>query len=138
MCRDQTEDYTFELTQEYLAEMLGVRRSKVTVIAGTLQNPGLICYRRGAITVLDRQGLEAVACECYRIVRDGYERLLMRGRLTQVYDTAEGRLTSGRKGLGHALPVGQTPIPGEEPAKQTPLDPRPPVLSGDGHAGCVG
>jgi CRP-like cAMP-binding protein len=77
MCADQVEDDTFELTQEYLAEMLGVRRSTVTVVAGTLQRAGLIHYRRGAITVLDRRGLEATACECYRIVRDGYERPLL-------------------------------------------------------------
>jgi hypothetical protein len=76
MCGDQTEDDAFELTQEYLAEMLGVRRSTVTVVAGTLQKAGLICYRRGAITVLDRRGLEAAACECYRIIRERYERVL--------------------------------------------------------------
>jgi Mn-dependent DtxR family transcriptional regulator len=54
--------------------VLGVQRSTVTVVAGTLQQAGLIRYRRGAITVHDRPGLEARACECYRIVRDGYER----------------------------------------------------------------
>jgi CRP-like cAMP-binding protein len=78
MCADRTEDETFELTQEHLAEMLGVRRSTVTVVAGTLQQAGLIHYRRGAIKVLDRLGLEAAACECYRIVRDRCERLLAR------------------------------------------------------------
>jgi CRP-like cAMP-binding protein len=77
MCADQTEHDTFELTQEYLAEMLGVRRSTVTVVAGTLQQSGLIHYRRGAITILDRPGLEATVCECYRIVRNGYERPLV-------------------------------------------------------------
>jgi CRP-like cAMP-binding protein len=74
MCGDQAEGDTFELTHEYLAEMLGVRRATVTLVAGTLQQAGLIQYRRGAITVLDRQRLEATACECYRIVREGYER----------------------------------------------------------------
>ena len=73
MCGDHTEDDTFELTQEYLSEMLGVRRSTVTIVASALQQAGLIRYRRGAITVLDRRGLEAVACECYQIVRDSYE-----------------------------------------------------------------
>jgi CRP-like cAMP-binding protein len=78
MCADQTVDDAFELTQEYLAEMLGVRRSTVTVVARTLQQSGLISYRRGAITVLDHQGLESAACECHRTVRDGYERLRAR------------------------------------------------------------
>jgi CRP-like cAMP-binding protein len=77
MC-DPTEHDTFKLTQEYIAEMLGVRWSTVTVVAGTLQQAGLIHYRRGAIKVLDRLGLEAAACECYRIVRDGYEQALVR------------------------------------------------------------
>jgi CRP-like cAMP-binding protein len=77
MCAEQTENDTFELTQEYLAEMLGVRRSTVTVVAGTLQQAGLIHYRRGVITILDRQRLEATVCECYRIVRKGYERPLV-------------------------------------------------------------
>ena len=78
MCHDQAEHDTVELTQECLAEMLGVRRSTVTVVAGSLQQAGLIHYRRGAINVLDRLGLEAAACECYRIVRNGYERPLAR------------------------------------------------------------
>jgi CRP-like cAMP-binding protein len=74
MCDDQVEGDSFELTQEYLAELLGVRRSTVTVVAGSLQREGLIHYRRGAVTVLDRRGLETTACECYQIVRDTYER----------------------------------------------------------------
>jgi Mn-dependent DtxR family transcriptional regulator len=77
MCDDQAEHDGFELTQEYLAEMLGVRRSTVTVVARTLQHTGLISYHRGAVTVVDRAGLEAVACECYRLVRDRYERSLL-------------------------------------------------------------
>jgi hypothetical protein len=58
--------------------MLGVPESTWTATVGTLQQAGLIRYRRGAITMLDRRGLEATACECYRIVRDRYERLLAR------------------------------------------------------------
>jgi Crp-like helix-turn-helix domain len=57
---------------------LGVCRSTVTLAAGALQRAGLIRYRRGAITVLDRLGLEAASCECYRIIREQYERLLPR------------------------------------------------------------
>lgn len=78
ICDDAAEQDTFKLTQEDLAELLGVRRSTVTVIAGALQQAGRIHYRRGAIKVLDRPGLEAAACECYRIVREGYQRLLVR------------------------------------------------------------
>jgi CRP-like cAMP-binding protein len=76
MCDDQVDEGSFALTQEYLAEMLGVRRSTVTVVACTLQSRDLIRYHRGAIEVVDRRGLEAVACECYRAVRQGYERSL--------------------------------------------------------------
>jgi CRP-like cAMP-binding protein len=74
MCDDQAEGHPFELTQEYLAQMLGVRRSTVTVVARTLQGDNLIHYRRGAITVVDRRGLETVACECYHVVRNAYGR----------------------------------------------------------------
>jgi CRP-like cAMP-binding protein len=77
MCDDQAEGDSFELTQEYLAELLGVRRSTVTVVAGGLQREGLIHYRRGAVTVLDRRGLEMTACECYQVVRDTYGRPLL-------------------------------------------------------------
>lgn len=64
------------LTQEFLAIMLGVRRPGVTVAAQTLQDAGLIKYRRGRITVTDRRGMEKIACECYRRIRANYEELL--------------------------------------------------------------
>ena len=64
------------MTQELIANMLGVRREGVTQAAGRLQKAGLINYRRGHIEVLDRQGLEARSCECYRVVKNEYDRLL--------------------------------------------------------------
>jgi CRP-like cAMP-binding protein len=76
-CADQTGAQTFVLTQEFFAKMLGVRRSTVTIVARNLQQRGLIRYGPGAIEVLDRRRLEAAACKCYKVVRDGYKRLLM-------------------------------------------------------------
>jgi CRP-like cAMP-binding protein len=64
------------LTQEFLAMMLGVRRPGVTLVASTLQKAGMIRYRHGHISVLDRAALETAACECYRIVKDEADRLL--------------------------------------------------------------
>lgn len=63
------------MTQELIANMLGVRREGVTAAAGHLQSAGLISYHRGEITVLDRPGLEARVCECYEVVRREYARL---------------------------------------------------------------
>jgi CRP-like cAMP-binding protein len=64
------------MTQELIANMLGVRREGVTEAAGNLQRAGLIRYQRGRITVLDRTGLEARACECYAVVKREFDRLL--------------------------------------------------------------
>ncbi|NNU42405.1 Crp/Fnr family transcriptional regulator [Ramlibacter montanisoli] len=64
------------MTQELIANMLGVRREGVTEAAGKLQQAGLVRYHRGHITVLDRPGLELRSCECYRAVRAEYDRLL--------------------------------------------------------------
>lgn len=66
----------FHLTQEYLSMMLGVRRPSVTVVMGALQQAGLLHYHRGEVTVLDRDGLEGAACECYGIIRREADRLL--------------------------------------------------------------
>jgi CRP-like cAMP-binding protein len=73
---DRVDGDTFELTQEFLSQMLGVHRPTVTVAAGMLHQAGLIRYSRGVITIVDRKGLEAAACNCYRIIADEYERLL--------------------------------------------------------------
>jgi len=64
------------LTQEFIANMLGTRRSGVTVAAGILQQAGIIRYSRGKITILNQQDLEATACECYRLVQNEFIRLL--------------------------------------------------------------
>lgn len=79
MCLDRMDaDGVLPLGTRFVAEMLGVSRPVVTVIAGTLQTAGLIRADRGSIVVLDRAGLEEAACDCYRRVRDTFERLLPR------------------------------------------------------------
>ena len=70
LCSDRVGDKELPLSHEYMAHMLGVTRSSVTVVAGHLQERGLIHYTRGKITLLDLPGLEAISCECYRVVRD--------------------------------------------------------------------
>ncbi len=76
MTHDRAHSNEFHLTHEVLGQMLGVRRVGVTNAAGLLQEKGLVKYSRGNITVLDRAGLEAVSCGCYRAVKDTYERIL--------------------------------------------------------------
>jgi CRP-like cAMP-binding protein len=105
---DQLPGNQLDMTQELIASMLGVRREGVTEAAGTLQAAGLIRYRRGHITVLDRPGLEKRVCECYRVVRAEYERLFsmkppapIKGRVRPNPATlrrrAEGRLQEGAR-----------------------------------------
>ena len=75
MTHDRMAHERFLLTHEFLSYMLGVHRPAVTLAAGVLQRAGLIHYTRGVITVVDRGGLEKVACACYEITRRNYARL---------------------------------------------------------------
>ena len=74
--RDRATSDQMPLSHEFLSMMLGVRRAGVTVAVGTLKAAGLIGNTHGQVTILDRQGLEAACCECYRTVRNEYRRLL--------------------------------------------------------------
>jgi CRP-like cAMP-binding protein len=76
LTHDRMGDREFPLTHESLAQMLGVRRASVTAAAGALQDAGFIRYSRGRMAILDREGLENTACECYRIIRSEFDRLL--------------------------------------------------------------
>jgi CRP-like cAMP-binding protein len=73
---DRLDSDELTMTQEFISNLLGVRREGVTEAAGKLQQAGLIEYHRGHITVLDRQGLEARVCECYQVVKTEFDRLL--------------------------------------------------------------
>jgi CRP-like cAMP-binding protein len=76
MAHDRAGGDEFQITQEFLALMLCVYRPSVSVVASTLQRAGIIRYGRGRITILDREALEATACDCYRVVKVRFERLL--------------------------------------------------------------
>jgi CRP-like cAMP-binding protein len=76
MASDRVGREEFVLTQEFTAQMLGVRRASVTVVAGTLSAAGLIAYKRSLIRVLDHEGLEELACECYGVINRELDRVL--------------------------------------------------------------
>lgn len=75
MTHDRVHRDEFLLSHEFLAVMLGVRRQSVTVVAGALQEAGLITYRHGRVTIVDRKGLEAASCECYAVIRNYFKAL---------------------------------------------------------------
>ena len=75
MAQDRTGSHVLNFTQEFLAMMLGARRTTVTLIAGVLQRSGLIEYRRGRVTIVDRESLEAAACTCYKTMKQLYSGL---------------------------------------------------------------
>ena len=76
MTHDRANSDTFPLTHEFLAHMLGVRRAGVTVALGILRRAGLVSSTPGMITIVDRDGFENAACECYQLVRDDFGQLL--------------------------------------------------------------
>jgi CRP-like cAMP-binding protein len=75
MTQDRVDGPRLPLTQEYLAIMLGIQRTTVTLVAGALKQAGVIDYRRGLITVIDRPGLEKMACECYALLHERARRI---------------------------------------------------------------
>ena len=75
-CHDRISSDTIALTQEFLADMLGVQRTTVTAVARSLQEKGAIRYRRGVVDIIDRSVLQALTCECYGVIRGNYQRLL--------------------------------------------------------------
>ncbi len=75
MCRDRSEQDTMPLTQEFMADRLGTRRTTVTMVASSLQERGMISYRRGKVTILSPKELEKTACPCYRVCNDALRRL---------------------------------------------------------------
>jgi len=75
MTHDQAGDNEFPVTQEFLAQMLGVSRPGVAASAAALQKAGLVSYHRGEMTIIDRRALERAACECYHVIVDQFDRL---------------------------------------------------------------
>jgi CRP-like cAMP-binding protein len=102
MVRDRIKSDVLDLTQEFLAEMLGSRRSTVTLVAGALQRKGLIEYSRGRVRILDGKDLEAAACSCYPIIRaltvNPYARSLQNGEAVNIFSSVS-------KGNGKSLPL---------------------------------
>jgi Crp-like helix-turn-helix domain len=76
VCQDKVKSDKFHLTQEFLADMVGVRPAGVAMAAGAIQGLGLVRYNRGHISIVDREGFGAASCECYGIIREAIKRYL--------------------------------------------------------------
>jgi CRP-like cAMP-binding protein len=79
MTHDRVGSERLQVTQESISNLLGVRREGISLTTGSLRNMGIIACKRGFITILDRAGLEAIACECYCVIKEEYDRLLELG-----------------------------------------------------------
>jgi hypothetical protein len=84
MAQDRTQSDVLNFTQEFLAMMLGSRRTTVTLIAGSLQRAGLIEYSRGRVKILDRDHLESAACDCYKIIKELFANLYQQDLVASV------------------------------------------------------
>ena len=91
MTHDRMQSDEFLLTQEFLAMMLGVQRTGVSIAAGALQRAGLIRYKRGNVTIIDRRGLQRRSCECYDVSKMEFDRLLGDRAIRKVRDLRVGR-----------------------------------------------
>lgn len=76
MAQDRAGSEKLQVTQEFVSNLLGVRRERVNLAIGSLRNKGVVVCKRGFITILDRSRLEATVCECYRVIKDEHDRLL--------------------------------------------------------------
>ncbi len=99
LCHDRRNRSELLMTQELIGIMLGGRRESVTLAAGHLQDAGLIQYCRGRIRILDRDGLESSACECYRVVEDEFDRLFSRKRKPELSHAGTAFDEAGRREL---------------------------------------
>jgi hypothetical protein len=88
MSYDRVGEDTFPISYEFLGQMLGSRTATVTLSAGVLQAAGLIRYERGRVTIVDRQGLETVSCDCYRIIKAALAEVVVEPVATQTADLA--------------------------------------------------
>jgi CRP-like cAMP-binding protein len=95
LCHDRVNGSEILMTQEFIANMVGGRRESVTVAAGHLQDLGLIHYSRGHIKILDREGLEAMVCECYKIVSNELNRLVGTPQRSELNKTVPCREVEG-------------------------------------------
>jgi CRP-like cAMP-binding protein len=103
MTQDRVNRKSFPLTQQFLSQMLGVRRATVTEAAGALQDGGCIDYSYGTVKVTNRRGLEEASCECYSIIRRELERLLNPGKSPAV-EPGKGFSENGKTTVGDGAP----------------------------------